>query len=63
MGNLIETLVNTVAFFMAMRIAVVIGLLLFAMRLLYNYLHRTDFKRFLHQRKIDISRYIDLLKH
>jgi hypothetical protein len=63
MDYIIELFKNTVAILIAMRIAVVAGLLLIVVRLIYSYIHTSHEKKAKMMRKKHISRYMDLLKH
>jgi hypothetical protein len=57
MENLIETLKNTVAFLMVMRIAVLIGLILILLRLGYSLLNSSEMKRFWNDSKRIFTRF------
>jgi hypothetical protein len=68
MENLIETLVNAVAFLMAMRIAVLIGVILVVIRIGYSLIHSQQFRRHTQQfkrlwhKKADV-RYRNVIRH
>ena len=62
MENLIETLKNTVAFLMAMRIAVLIGLILLVFRLGYLAYRSPGIKRYWHERKRVFLRFKKVMK-
>lgn len=57
MENLIETLKNTVAFLMAVRIALAVGLILILLRLGYSLLISSEMKRFWEDRKRIFTRF------
>jgi hypothetical protein len=63
MDYIIELFKSTVAILIAMRIAVVAGLLLIVVRLIYNFIHTSHEKKVKMIQKKHITRYMDLLKH
>jgi hypothetical protein len=62
MDYILEIFKNTVAILIAMRIAVIVGLILIVIRFIYNYTHASSGTSSKILRKKADSRYIDL-KH
>jgi hypothetical protein len=63
MDYILEIFKNTVAFLILMRIAVVAGLVLIVVRFAYSHMHSQNQRKMRSNRKKQVSRYIDLLKH